>query len=314
MTFSIAAGSPSIACGYSPADVLGGRRRSRLALHPSGRLRRSASLHRRRGCARGLREPCPVPPFADVVDNDGVGGCDNCPGVFNPGQEDSDGDLIGDLCDPCTDTDGDGFGNPGFPNFCPTDLCPFTPGPNGDLDGDGVGDICDNCPTVANTDQNDSPDFDGVGQACDKCPNDPDFTNADGDGDGIGDVSDICTGGVGTTKAQFKLNKLLALPPTISRRCRRSQLPRLTLPTSPLDVVNSMRIQIVASAPLAAWSSTTSSRRSGAERLGPGRLKTNAALTSQKFDQGRRHTGMRPGRRSASGKQVQDKTATRQVW
>jgi hypothetical protein len=194
-----------------------------------------------------VTNPCPIPPPPDVPDNDGVGGCDNCPALFNPGQEDSDGDLIGDLCDPCTDTDGDGFGNPGFPNFCPTDLCPFNPGPNGDLDGDGVGDICDNCPTVANTDQNDSPDFDGVGQACDKCPNDPDFTNADGDGDGIGDVCDICTGGVGTTKAQFKLNKLLSGPGTQQLQAQgKMSFLGLTLPIPPLDVLNQgMRLQVV---------------------------------------------------------------------
>ena len=35
-------------------------------------------------------------------DNDGVlNGDDNCIEVYNPDQEDSDGDLIGDVCDPC---------------------------------------------------------------------------------------------------------------------------------------------------------------------------------------------------------------------
>ena len=48
-------------------------------------------------------------------------------------------------CDPCTDTDGDGYGNPGYPaNTCDVDNC-FTE-PNldqTDTDGDGIGDVCD---------------------------------------------------------------------------------------------------------------------------------------------------------------------------
>ena len=54
------------------------------------------------------------------IDDDGVLNAeDNCIDIFNPGQEDSDGDLIGDVCDPCDnlvyvlgningDTDGSG--------------------------------------------------------------------------------------------------------------------------------------------------------------------------------------------------------------
>jgi len=109
---------------------------------------------------------------------------DNCPGVFNPSLDDSDFDGAGDACDACTDTDADGFGNPGFPaNVCPTDLCPFTAGPNGDGDGDGVGDVCDNCPALANADQADG-DFDAIGDACDVC--------TDIDGDGFGIPGDVC--------------------------------------------------------------------------------------------------------------------------
>jgi hypothetical protein len=82
------------------------------------------------------------------IDSDGDGvpdATDNCPNDANPGQEDADGDGQGDVCDNCTDTDGDSFGNPGFPaNTCPTDNCPDDPNPaQEDLDGDDVGNACD---------------------------------------------------------------------------------------------------------------------------------------------------------------------------
>ena len=116
-------------------------------------------------------------------DEDGVDDLvDNCPNHANPGQEDNNGDGIGDACE---DSSG---GN--------------------DLDGDGVDDNVDNCPAVSNSEQTDS-DGDGIGDACegsvlisdadsdgvldeeDAFPDDA-TEQRDTDGDGTGDNADTC--------------------------------------------------------------------------------------------------------------------------
>jgi hypothetical protein len=84
--------------------------------------------------------------FLNDADADGIRDeRDNCPGVANPGQQNADGDAFGDVCDLCTDTDGDGFGDPGFPaNTCTLDNCPTVANPSQtDTDHDGIGDACE---------------------------------------------------------------------------------------------------------------------------------------------------------------------------
>jgi hypothetical protein len=106
--------------------------------------------------------------------------------VPNTDQVDSDGDGVGDACDPCPsdpvsweDPDGDGM--------CSDDPCPLDR--LNDIDGDGLCANGDNCDYVANPTQVDY-DKDLRGDACDncKCLNNPE--QIDSDGDAVGDSCD----------------------------------------------------------------------------------------------------------------------------
>ncbi len=164
---------------------------------------------------RLLGADCSSEPAGDA-DGDAVcDGEDNCLGVSNFGQEDADGDLLGNACDGCprdatktTDGDGDGDGALDCNDGCPTHHDKSTPGqcgcgaPDTDSDGDGTADCVDQCPSDPEKVTDFDLDVDGTLNCNDGCPTNPskvsagvcgcNASDADADDDGMADCLDPC--------------------------------------------------------------------------------------------------------------------------
>ena len=129
-----------------------------------------------------------INPGAEEILDDDLD--NNCDGVSEVSNRDSDGDGISDSDDDCPEV----AGLAAF-NGCP------------DSDGDGIEDSKDDCPTVAGLKSlNGCPDADGdgVSDADDTCPDEagPAANNGcpwpDTDGDGVLDKDDVCPDVPGT--------------------------------------------------------------------------------------------------------------------
>lgn len=169
---------------------------------------------------------CPLPPACDEMEDDGVttapppdqdgdgipDGEDACvlATPLTPDTHmDSDGDGLGDECDPhptiVPPTETPTLPPPTAEPTLPDDYEPATPWhlPCGqDNDGDGIDDCADNCPRTANSSQANL-DGDAAGDVCDQdkdgdgrldsednCPGVSNISQLDGDDDGLGDHCD----------------------------------------------------------------------------------------------------------------------------
>jgi hypothetical protein len=121
-------------------------------------------------------------------DSDGDGAPDwqdTCLDLVDPGQEDADGNGVGDACNDGEDTDGDEFADA-------LDTCPDTANPGQeDLDGDSLGDACDPFPDEADHEKAMlRADLSRTFEELLVCLDRPLFVDTDGDGED--DTTDAC--------------------------------------------------------------------------------------------------------------------------
>jgi len=177
------------------------------------------------------------PPVSDDIvvvhdrDSDGIVDTeDNCR-FTNADQKDSDGDGLGDACDP-DQVDGD---NDSVPESI--DNCFAIPNPDQkDSDGDGLGDACDQDFI--------DPDNDGVVDTKDNCDIKFNPDQKDSDGDGLGDVCDAISAGV-ETYIPGPLGR--ETPPTSENSGFVEQQPSSSSPLSSSSSVSSDTLNDVAS-------------------------------------------------------------------
>lgn len=155
-------------------------------------------------------DPLPLSCTLNDLLPDGIGdACDNCKYVYNPAQNNSNANPLGDACEPA-DSDCDGLAdgsdncpdiynptaglldcnlsNPALLELCADDLTDNSAA-QCDVDVDTIGDKCDNCALISNPNQDDA-DGDGDGDLCDNCLNMANPGQSDSDSDGLGDACD----------------------------------------------------------------------------------------------------------------------------